>query len=64
MYWITESIQENNLEKKEWGVVIDEAWHQYIREMTKINYEKLKEENLKVDLHKEIIQTIIESINI
>ena len=55
MYWIVEFIQENNLEKKEWSVTIDEAWNQYVREMTKINYRKLKEEKLKADHHKEDI---------
>ena len=37
MYWIIEYICENNLEKKSWELVIEEAQNKYIREITRLN---------------------------
>ena len=49
MYWIVEYIQENNLEKREWGKIINEAWNQYIKEITKRNKDILKKEKEKTE---------------
>ena len=37
MYWIIEYICENNLEKKSWESVIEEAQNEHIRELTRQN---------------------------
>ena len=35
MYWIVEYIQENNLERREWNLVIDEAQKKYLKALAK-----------------------------
>ena len=42
MYWLIEYIQESNLEKKEWKIIVEEAWNKYIRALTILNKPTLK----------------------
>ena len=41
MYWIIEYISENNLEKKKWELVIEQAQNKYIKEIARSNQEML-----------------------
>ena len=44
MYLMDYIYKKINLEKRDWGVVIDEAWNQYIKAITRMNKDMLKKE--------------------